>query len=67
MFLAAAQQHGDVLGLHDVPFAEDRPLGYAGDNLGDVVAEHLPHGILGGNEFHGQNLLGGTVAGRRRR
>ena len=52
IFLADAQQHRDVLGLDDVPLAEPRPLELARNDLGDVMAKHLPHGILRPNQFH---------------
>ena len=53
VLLAHAEQHGDILLADDVPLAEHRVLGHPGDDLGDVVAEHLPDCILYAHQFHG--------------
>ena len=50
--LAYAEQHRDVLGLDDVPLAEDHVLGDAPDDLRDIVAESHPYRILGFDQFH---------------
>ena len=53
MLLAHRQQHRDVLRLDDVSLAEHRAFTFAGDDLGDIVAQHLSHGVLSFHQFHG--------------
>lgn len=57
VLLAHAQQHGDVLGGDDVALAEPGVLGDAGDDLGQVVAEHMAHRVLGVYQLHGVTIL----------
>jgi hypothetical protein len=40
--------------------AEDRILGHASNNLGDVVTEDLPDGVFGFHQFHGSRFLSGV-------
>ena len=53
VLLAHAEQHGDILLADDMALAEYRILGHTGDDLGDIVAEHLPDCILHAHQFHG--------------
>ena len=53
VLLAHAEQHGDILLADDMALAEHRILGHTGDDLGDIVAEHLPDRILHAHQFHG--------------
>ena len=53
VFFADGQQHWDVLGLDDVPLAEARALELARDDLGDIVAEHLPCRVNSADQLHG--------------
>ena len=57
MVLAHAQQHRHVLRPDDVSLAEDRPLFLVLDDLGDVVAEHMPDGFFGLHQLHGCGFL----------
>ena len=66
VFFADGQQHWDVLGLDDVPLAEARALELARDDLGDIVAEHLPRRVNSADQFHLFNLLTTQAAGSRR-
>ena len=66
VFFADGQQHWDVLGLDDVPLAEARALELARDDLGDIVAEHLPCRVNSADQFHLFNLLTTQAAGSRR-
>ena len=52
VFLAHAEQHGDILLADDMSLAEHGVLGDARDDLGDVMAEHLPDRILHAHQFH---------------
>ena len=53
VFLADAQQHRNILGLNDVALFEAGPLEFTRDDLGDIVAEHLPCRVFGTDQFHG--------------
>jgi len=53
VFLADAQQHRNILGLNDVALFEASPLELTRDDLGDIVAEHLPCRVFGTDQFHG--------------
>ena len=54
VLFAHAEQHGDILRADDVPLAEHRVLGDAGNDLGDVVAEHLSDRVLNAQQLHGK-------------
>ena len=50
--LAHGEEQGNVfLGDH-VSFAEGGVLGDAGDDAGQVMAQHMAHGLFGGDTFH---------------
>ena len=53
VLLTHAEQDGDVLGRDDMALAEHGILGDAPDDLGDVVAQHLSHGLFGFQQLHG--------------
>ena len=57
MVLSHAQQHGHVLFADDMSLAEHGPLLLVFDDLCNVVAEHMPHRILGTHQFHGLTSL----------
>ena len=50
--LAHAEQNRDVLLCNDMALAEDRSLFYTPNDLGAVVAEHLPDRVLCFHQFH---------------
>ena len=52
VLLADAQQHRDILRLDDVALAEAGAFELARKDLGDIVAEHLPCGVFGTDQFH---------------
>ena len=52
MLLAHGEEHGDVLLGDHMSLAELWPFEFAADDAGEVVAEHMPHGLLYGNELH---------------
>ena len=52
VLFANAQQNRDVLGLDDMALAEPGALELAGDDLGDIVAEHLACRVYGTDQFH---------------
>lgn len=52
ILFADGEQHGDVLGLDDMALAEAGTLELAGNDLGNIVAEHLPCRVFGADEFH---------------
>ena len=56
VLFAHGQQHRDVLRGDDVSLAEPGILGDAGDDLGQVMAQHMAHRLTGFNEFHGAYL-----------
>ncbi|MPM22493.1 hypothetical protein SDC9_68948 [bioreactor metagenome] len=49
--LAQRQQNGDILLRHNVPLAEAGVLRLPADDLGNIMAEHMPHRVFGRNEF----------------
>ena len=53
ILFADGEQHGDVLGLDDMALAEAGTLELAGNDLGNIVAEHLPCRVFGTDQFHG--------------
>ena len=53
MVLAHAQQHGHILLTDDVALAEDGALFLVLDDLGDVMAQHVPDGFFGFYQLHG--------------
>lgn len=55
--LPHAEQYGDIFRLHDVPFAEHRVFHHTGDDLGDIMAEHLPYRVFCANQLHNPSLL----------
>ena len=56
VLFAHGQQHRDVLRGDDVALAEPGILGDTGDDLGQVMAQHMAHRLTGFNEFHGAYL-----------
>ena len=56
VLFAHGQQHRDVLRGDDVALAEPGILGDAGDDLGQVMAQHMAHCLTSFNEFHGAYL-----------
>ena len=56
MLLAHAQQDRHVLRGNDMTFLEDRAFLDPRDDLGDIVAEHLPNGILRTHQLHKNTL-----------
>ena len=56
MLLAHAQQDRHVLRGNDMAFLEDRAFLDPRDDLGDIVAEHLPNGILRTHQLHKNTL-----------
>ena len=52
VLLAHAEQDGDVLRRDDVALAEYGVLGDAPDDLGDIVAQHLSHGLFRLQQLH---------------
>ena len=52
VLFADAQQHRDILRLNDMSLAETGALELPREDLGHVVAEHLPHGVFGADQFH---------------
>ena len=65
VFFADGEQHGDVLGLDDMALAETCALELTGNDLGNVVAEHLACRVFGTNQFHVCLLLTGPASGQR--
>ena len=65
VFFADGEQHGDVLRLDDMALAETCALELAGNDLGNVVAEHLACRVFGTNQFHICLLLTGPASGQR--
>ena len=65
VFFADGEQHGDVLGLDDMALAETCALELTGNDLGNVVAEHLACRVFGTNQFHICLLLTGPASGQR--
>ena len=61
ILFANGEQHRDILRLDDVPFAEACSLELAGNDLCDVVAEHLPDSVFGTDEFHAEPPLQGAI------
>ena len=57
VLLAHGEQDGDVLLPDHMALAEPGVLGDAGDDLGQIVAEHVPHRAAGVNQLHIQSLL----------
>ena len=53
MLLAYAEQHRDIFLADDVSLAEHRAFPFAGNDLGNIVAQHLSHGVLSFHQFHG--------------
>ena len=53
MLLAYAEQHRDIFLADDVSLAEHRVLGYARNNLSDIMAKHLADGLSGFHQLHG--------------
>ena len=53
VFLAHGEKDGDVPGSDGVALAEPGALKLAGDDLGQVMAEHMAHGIFCFDELHG--------------
>ena len=52
VLLAHGEQHGDILFRHHVSLAEPGVLGDAGDDLGQIMAEHVANGPPGVDELH---------------
>ena len=52
VILSHGEQDGDIPLRHDMALAEPGILGDAGDDLGEVVAEHMAHRVLCFNELH---------------
>ncbi|MPM62802.1 hypothetical protein SDC9_109680 [bioreactor metagenome] len=52
IFLAHGEEHGNVLLRHHVALAEPGALVFAGDNLGQVVAQHMAHGLSRLDQLH---------------
>lgn len=65
VLLADGKQHGNILGLDDVPFAEAGILVLARDDLGDIMAEHLPCRVNSTDQFHDGILLTAQASGLR--
>ena len=65
VLLADGKQHRDILGLDDVPLAETGILVLARDDLGDIMAEHLPCGVNSTDQFHDGILLTARASGLR--
>ena len=56
VLLAHGQQHRDVLRRDHVPLAEPGVLRDAGNDLGQIVAEHVPHRVAGVDQLHESSL-----------
>ena len=52
VFLAHAEQNGNIFLRDDMPFTENRVLGHARDNLRDIMAEYLSDRLGGFNQLH---------------
>src|SRR5699024_9826745 len=52
VFLSHAQQHRDILRLHHMALAEPGVLILSPNNLGQVVTQHMAHGLLGTDQLH---------------
>ena len=55
--LPVSYTHLDVYKRQDMTLAEHRVLCDARDNLGDIMAEHLPDRVLRAYQFHRESLL----------
>ena len=56
ILFADGEQHGDVLGLDDMALAEAGTLELAGNDLGNIVAEHLAYRVFCFHQFHLKRL-----------
>ena len=55
MILPQGEEERDILLGNDMALAEGRALLFAGNNLRDIMAEDLAHGLLCFHQFHGSD------------
>ena len=55
MILPQGEEERDILFGDDMALAEGRALFFAGNNLRDIMAEDLAHGLLCFHQFHGSD------------
>ena len=57
MFFPDGKKNGDVLLPHNMALPEDGILDHSGDNLCQIVAEHMSDRVLRSDKFHYALLL----------